>query len=89
MSNIVDLDSLRPHNSGPCRCLQCEYEWAGTVPIGVVALECPKCHTYKGVLGGLVMPDESMCCPKCGNHLFFVLCDSELCSCCGWTHYAH
>lgn len=49
MTNVVELDAMRPHYAGPCSCLQCHHEWTGVVPEHTTLLECPSCRNMSGV----------------------------------------
>jgi hypothetical protein len=51
MTNVVSLDSRRPdpHVAGPAKCLACGKEWVSVAPLGTFTLECPECHTERGV----------------------------------------
>ena len=50
MTDIVELDSRRPHYAGPCSCLKCWHEWTGVVPVAHDWLECPSCGAFNGVV---------------------------------------
>jgi hypothetical protein len=78
MGEIVDLSQKRvknsPYLSGECLCLQCCYEWVGVAPTGVMELQCPSCHTMKGVYKYGCEPDAEgggwIC--NCGCYLFIL-----------------
>lgn len=85
---VIDLAKAReertPHGTGAARCLQCGHEWLATAPAGVVWLECPECHTDKGTFKGNCYPHDGLiwvC--NCGNELFLITPDGELCPICG------
>lgn len=40
MTNIIDLDSRRPHLTNPCRCKHCGYRWQAVYPVTTTTLEC-------------------------------------------------
>ena len=42
-SNVVDLNSRRPHYGGLFSCLSCRHEWVGVAPVAARALERPSC----------------------------------------------
>jgi hypothetical protein len=73
MSNVVSLDSRRPHMAGEAKCLECGHKWAAAVAIGTVGLECPSCNLPKGAMVGLAGPDDGvvwMC--NCGCDVFYI-----------------
>jgi DNA-directed RNA polymerase subunit RPC12/RpoP len=82
---VVDLESRRPHLSGPCRCLHCKHEFVCVRPVGAHDLECPKCGLRKAVGASLALPEDGtvwVC--NCGNWFFLILPDgSALCPNCG------
>ena len=43
VSNVVELDSARPHTAAIVTCEWCSYAWVACYPIGVTYLECPAC----------------------------------------------
>lgn len=71
--------------SGDAFCLQCGHQWVAVAPAGTVRLECPECHTEKGLFRfECVLPDETptwTC--HCGNQLFYLTPDGHLCANCG------
>jgi hypothetical protein len=84
MSNVVELAAYKPHTSGQCRCVECQYTWVGVVPVGVRYFECPKCDAFKGIRDGFVdPPGERAACVKCENQLFFIGRTNEMCAVCG------
>lgn len=67
MADIVDLDAQRPHYTGPAVCLRCGHEWISVRPLGVVALECPKCgaergYNFSNILGAIGPELGQECC---------------------------
>lgn len=82
--NIIDLDFHRfnPHIGGDARCLTCGHEWQAIAPIGTTELECPSCHTWKGVFIGFAAPDEVWQC-DCGNQHFYISHEGAMCARCG------
>lgn len=71
--------------TGEAFCLQCKHEWIATAPAGEVELECPECHTMKGLFRWPCAPaEESLrreC--QCGNQLFYIQPYGHLCANCG------
>lgn len=84
MSNVVDipLGSNDPHGHGEAFCLGCGHEWQAVVPLGTTRLECPKCHSMKGLLKFEFIPEEMWEC-GCGNRLFYITSDGHVCANCG------
>lgn len=81
---LIDLDSKRPHTSGPVVCLECKHKWTGVIPVGTTSVQCPNCGTAKGTREGFVCPPDFTFyeCP-CGNYHFFIGVDGAICCCCG------
>ena len=82
MTNVISLDSHRPHLSGQALCLQCDNTWAAVTPIGTYEFQCPKCRTLKGVFIGPTAPGEAWEC-QCGNQHFYITRNGGLCARCG------
>lgn len=81
MGKVLDLQSRQPHMAGHAQCLNCQYKWEAVAEIGTLRLECPECHTMKGVFRNLCDPSDSIvwfC--ECGNDLFIV--GPNGCTCC-------
>jgi Zn finger protein HypA/HybF involved in hydrogenase expression len=85
---IIDFTQAKldrtPHSTGPARCLQCQHEWTATAPAGTNWLECPECKTEKGTFIGNCYPHDGLvwvC--ECGNELFLITPEGELCPMCG------
>lgn len=83
MTNVIELP--REQMRGPARCLECRHEWEAVAPVGTYSLECPKCHTWKGVLSGFVtVPNDCevwVC--GCDSDLFYITPDYTQCARCG------
>jgi len=80
----VDLDSRRPHLSGPARCVGCQHKWSAVAPIGEVALTCPSCGADKGGRMAMVVPKEAVWTCNCGNVFMLVRVDGMVvCANCG------
>lgn len=75
MSNVIQLHNREgsPHMQGPARCVACGHKWEAVAPVGTKQLQCPKCHTLKGLFMNPVAPSENQiwtC--ACGCQLFFI-----------------
>jgi len=85
VSNVVGIESARPHLSGPCRCVDCKHEWVGVAPVGTYAMTCPACGADKGGRFAMIIPDEGVpmwrC--KCGNCFMVLMRDCWMCPNCG------
>lgn len=69
---------------GRARCSGCRHEWEAIAPVGSVMLECPGCHTMKGLYVYPVADGvgERWVC-NCGCDLFYVKQDGYQCYICG------
>ena len=91
VSNVVSLDSRRPHHACPAVCISCKFEFTAVAPAGVLWFDCPECglekatwkHTFSFVKGTLIRSCD------CGNALFFQSQDGILCALCGKMHEVH
>lgn len=90
-SNVVELNSRRPHRVGPARCRGCGYEATTVSPIACeFPLECPKCHEFKFWYMGVLDPgDDRWQCPDCNNDLFYIGRDAVHCAFCGRAEKPH
>jgi hypothetical protein len=59
------------HLSGEAFCFQCGHTWTAVAPVGTVELECPECHTMKGVFKYGCEPKSAWVC-GCGCYLFML-----------------
>jgi hypothetical protein len=71
-----------PHLSGEAHCLQCSHEWQGVAPVGTVELQCPECHTMKGLFRNGCEPTVAWVC-GCGCYLFTISPKGIICWKCG------
>ena len=71
-AEIHNILEASPHLSGEAMCLVCQYKWVAVAPIGECSLECPECHTFRGVFTGNPLGEEHYRC-KCGCSHFAVL----------------
>ena len=48
MGDVVDIESVKPHLSGPAICTECEHEWYAVIVKDRDAelLECPSSVSY-------------------------------------------
>ncbi|MBL3825148.1 MULTISPECIES: hypothetical protein [unclassified Marinobacter] len=84
MSNVIDLDSMKPHLSGPAICTECQHEWQAVMvkERDAELMECPSCRKFFGVMRGPQVPDTMWRC-KCGSNLFYLTTDGHQCRSCG------
>jgi len=82
LNNVKDGDGA--HLTGDVICTNCKKVWTGVVPVGTHELECPDCHTMKGVFKHHLAPitNEIWRC-NCGAELFFILKKKIQCCECG------
>lgn len=88
MNTIVEFKRKQepaetPHMTGEAHCIACKHEWVGAAPVGTVWLECPECHTMKGLLRlhGERSGEHWTC--ACGNQLFYIMREGAYCPNCG------
>lgn len=70
---------------GEAFCNHCRHEWTARAPEGTTQLECPECHTLKGMFRGEHSPsdgEERREC-ACGGQLFFIMPEGHMCANCG------
>lgn len=92
MAEIVPFKRREPHSAGEAKCLDCGHEWASVAPVGVTALECPSCHSMRGLwkypFGANVGESAFRC--DCGSEHFHAVSRGGLaflhCSACGADH---
>ena len=74
MAEIISLSEYKeentPHITGPAKCLCCKHEWQAVAPVGTDFLECPECHTMKGVYYSPVLYGSDVWTCHCGCDLF-------------------
>lgn len=91
MGEVVHINNIagkgdQPHLTGDAICSACRKEWTGVVPVGTTELECPDCHTMKGLFKHHLSPittDLWRC--HCGGELFFLIKKEVQCCNCGIT----
>ncbi len=73
--------------TGKARCILCKYEWVAVAPAGTVWLDCPECHSMKGIhIFSCVRKEEHWTC-NCGNDLFHITKEGTYCPNCGTWQY--
>lgn len=72
-----------PHISGKARCIACAHEWVAVAPTGTTWLECPSCHTEKGLYRFPCEQDAAHWKCGCGNWYFAVTHEGYYCPNCG------
>ena len=86
MTNVIDINTNKPHVSGPAKCLNCGHKWHAIVLKGGYegGFECEECGHLKGEFIGTFIPkDERFEC-GCGCDLFFLLPEGKsMCPNCG------
>lgn len=50
-SNVVNIDTMRPHRVGTIQCGRCNHPWVGVWPEIAKALECPQCKGWVNEFG--------------------------------------
>ena len=86
MSNVLVFKAPEQQTAtGEAFCLQCKHEWIAVAPTGNVRLECPECHTMKGLWRFEFAPAEGQLWRECncGNHLFYLTPEGHMCANCG------
>ena len=71
-AEIHNILEASPHLSGEAMRLVCQHKWVAVAPIGECSLECPECHTFRGVFTGNPLGEEHYRC-KCGCSHFAIL----------------
>lgn len=85
MSNVIEFAKKEPHAAGEAFCFQCGHTWVAVAPAGETQLECPSCHTMKGLWKFPFAPSEGQLVRECncGNQLFYLTPEGHLCANCG------
>lgn len=85
MSNVVCIDTAKPHLAGAALCNVCRYEWQAVAPVGITELECPKCGAVHGFFKvALAREAPSWVCLNCGRDVFRLYQDGAfMCVMCG------
>lgn len=87
MGEIVQFrkpDSVQ-YGEGEAFCNQCGHTWTAVAPTGTVQLECPSCHTMKGLFKFpfCVVEGQQVYTCNCGNQHFYLTPEGHLCANCG------
>lgn len=85
---IISLQDKRKEKegvlSGEARCRECGHEWVAVAPLGTRWLECPQCHTDKGLFKyPCDRKDDLHWTCSCGMDLFTVYEKGIMCPVCG------
>lgn len=84
---IVDFEKAKkerePHLQGNAICAGCRHKWEAIAPIGTDRLECPECHSNKGVFVELVEREHLRWTCNCGNYLMAITPEGTYCVNCG------
>ena len=85
MDNILEFKRKEEHISGNAMCIICEHKWVAAAPVGTQALECPACHTMKGVFTQLVSRsnEDHLQCGSCGGEFYAITPNGPYCINCG------
>ena len=70
---VHDITEGKQHLAAEAKCLACGEEWVAVAEQceDIVGLECPACHTMRGVFNHNFAPDEAIVC-VCGSMHFCV-----------------
>jgi hypothetical protein len=71
-------EELAPHMQGEALCTACGHTWHAVVPAGVIWMECPECHTMRGLCRYPLCRDASHVfqCP-CGGEVWDITVDGN------------
>ena len=86
MAEVINLfEPNDPHSTGDAFCVQCDHSWIAVAPVGTTQLECPECHTMKGLWKFPFAPEKGTMVREChcGNQLFYLTTEGHLCTNCG------
>lgn len=90
MAKVLNLPSRLErgeHLHGEAICQQCGHTWISVCPTGTVELECPNCHTMKGLLKHGCEPEHGAWVCSCGGYLFMISDTTNIiCWNCGLIH---
>lgn len=64
MSNVVQLDEMRPHRTADITCGRCAYRWVAVFPENTYGLCCPECGGYVNDYGTPVSRHICMTCNR-------------------------
>jgi len=92
MSNVIAFQTKEersPHVSGKAFCIECHHEWVSVAPTGTTQVECPSCHTHKGLFRYPCEPEGAAWACSCGCQLFMISTSGILCYKCGEYQYGY
>lgn len=86
MSEVIAFQPKQPPgtNRGTAHCRECGHSWTAQAPLGTIILECPECHTMKGVFDfGIYPATGALWVCDCGCDLFRITDKAIYCWRCG------
>lgn len=87
VSNVTDLDSRRPHQSGEARCTDCRHDWIAVAPVGTDWLDCPACGLSKGRFRHPSLRGSALFTCHCGCDVFHLAPAGPYCvNCSDWAN---
>ncbi len=87
-ADVVELDSHRPHNTGPAICIVCRHEWVAVAPAGTIWFECPGCGVHQGRFLGPCQRSGLHWTCNCGSDVFHLTPRGPYCPHCGvWSSW--
>ena len=83
--SVITFPKKEQTATGEAFCIQCGHEWIAIAPTGTIQLECPECHTMKGLYRWPFSVGEGELIRECncGNRLFILTPKGHLCANCG------
>lgn len=86
-SKIIDFKTEKlnrePSISGKAFCIVCNHNWSAVAPTGTIWLECPECHSNKGLFKFSCQRQTSHWTCGCKNDLFHISPEGIYCPNCG------
>lgn len=85
MADILEFKRKEEHVSGSAVCILCDHKWVAVAEVGTAALECPACHTMKGVFTQLIgrQTEDHLQCGCCGSEFYAITPKGAYCVNCG------
>ena len=86
LAQIIDFWERKEHFEGEAHCIICHHKWRAKGLLGSAWLECPKCHSMRGVLKGDIGPrlnEPQWQCGTCDNTFFILVPYAAFCIRCG------
>jgi len=88
--SVIDFTKAKlersPHASFEAVCLGCRHKWAGVAPYDpdvMLQLECPECHTMRGVMNYNYDNAKQRFACNCGSEAWMLHPDGPSCIGCG------